>query len=200
MLFHANVPFYFSFQFVNDYVKGYHFNWVLQRYKKISKHYLITDLFFISLMRHEVPVMLPYSILGKQNDFSQVRLSAMRTIENIKNNEDNIADCIRCWSVLCNLRYYYHKKRKTKLLGEAQTYEVGPVPVRVTESHATLSSWTGPTTSTIHVIYFIWRIRRICLCITAIRPIAVKTPLLHVAAHVIQAQLVGCLGRNGMGG
>ena len=43
---------------VNSNLKVYHFDWVLQRYKKFVIHYLLLIYFLVSLIRYDVPVML----------------------------------------------------------------------------------------------------------------------------------------------
>ena len=85
--------------------------------------------------------------------------------------------------------------------GKAQAEEVETVrrAVVVTKRHAAVPREVVPATATEHAARPTIRTCGIVLRRTAITAIPVATPFPHVACHVVETQLVGCLGGNGVG-
>ena len=82
------------------------------------------------------------------------------------------------------------------LQGETEPDAVVPVGrgVIAAISTATVRSTAAPATATIHTVSASGRACRICLSTAAISTIPVTAPLPNITTHIIDAQLVGCLG------
>ena len=98
------------------------------------------------------------------------------------------------------MRISLQKERLTSE-GKAQA-EVAATARRVvaaTKRHAAAPRDAEPATATVHAVRPTIRTCWIVLRGTAITAIPVATPFPHVATHIVDAQLVGRLGSNGVG-
>ena len=87
-----------------------------------------------------------------------------------------------------------------KLLGEAQPQiDVGARrSAAVAVRHTAVPGSVVPAATTDHAIRATGRAGGIFLCCTAIRTIPILTPFIYVARHVIKAEFIGQLLRNGV--
>ena len=88
-----------------------------------------------------------------------------------------------------------------KLLGEAQPHNAGGEQRRRVVGavrHTAVPRSVVPAATTTHAIRATGRAGGIFLRRTAIRAIPILTPFIYVARHVIKAEFIGQLLRNGM--